>query len=633
MSPRLPARRLALCLLAAAALSACSLAGDITPPPGARQLASEPTRPAVITPAATLTAGPSATAAASAPVNVAADSLPVNRPSAARGAALYAEHCAPCHGDTGNADGAMSANVPGGTEVIPKFAQPDLARAAAPQTWFNVVTQGRLEKFMPPFNEKLSDAQRWDVVAFLYALSTPPTQIDTGQAVYAAECAQCHGEAGQGDGPEAGAQTLRDFTDFALAAAVSPTELFDAITTGAGVAGHAFEANLSADERWAAVEYVRAFAYDYFAPGAPLPVQTGTISGRVLNGTAGASVTGPLSVDLLGFNPDTGVVETITGTTDAQGAYAFAGVPYQAGRQFVVAVTYNNITYHSDVVEFPSDHNQLELPVNVYETTEDTAGLRINRIHTFLLFEVPGQVTVGQLYIFSNLGDRTYQPADGRTVAFALPAGASGLTVQDGEDGVTFFRTEAGFEDSVPVLPGEATSQVLFSYQLPYDGELKFEQAVLYPVSEVNVLLGDLNVDLMGDGFIRAEATDASGTSFQNFSRLGLAANETLTFALQGQAAVAAATEQPGGVTLGDSTSLAIGLGTLAVVLLGLGVWWWRRTPRPARGRRQNREDLLQALAELDDDRAAGKVSEAEYAQERQWLKQELTKVWTDDGR
>ncbi|MBL8056377.1 MAG: c-type cytochrome, partial [Anaerolineales bacterium] len=257
--------RIALGLaLAGLFLAACSLAGDVTPPPGARTIVNAPAELPTQPPVTSAPVQPSA--GTEAPVALA----PSGRPSAAEGAALFAEHCAPCHGDTGNGDGPMAANVPGGSAAVPKFALPDLARQASPQTWFGVVTQGRLDKFMPPFNEKLSDTQRWNVVAFVYTLSTPPDQIAAGQAAYDANCANCHGADGQGQGPDAAGAALRDFTDSTLAAAFSPAQLFDAITTGAGVADHAFTSALSEDQRWATVAYLRAFAYDYFAPGSPL---------------------------------------------------------------------------------------------------------------------------------------------------------------------------------------------------------------------------------------------------------------------------------------------------------------------------------------------------------------------------
>lgn len=631
-------RRLCLPACAGVFLAACSLAGSNPPAPEA--FGSAATAPAVIPTTAASAVPPVAAGGAAAPtVSAGGSSAPValapeGRPSAAEGAALFAEHCAPCHGATGNADGAMTANIPTGADSVPKFALPEKARAASPQAWFGVVTQGRLDKFMPPFQDKLNDAQRWNVVSFLYTLSAPQTQLDAGQAIYTADCARCHGAAGQGDGAEAAGMAMRDFTDPALAATFSPRQLFDALTGGA-VPGHAFEATLSEDERWNVVSYVAAFAYDYFAPGAPLPVQTGIVTGRVANGTPDQALNAAVTVNLIGFDQASGVMETLTGTVDAQGEFQFADVPYQSGRQFVVAAEYKGITYHSSIVEFASGLEALDVPVTVYETTDQTGALRINRVHTFVLFEVPDFVTIGQLYVISNLGQRTFLPDNGRTVEYALPAGATDLQVQDGAEGTTFFRTAAGFVDTVPVLPGEAVSQMLFSFRLPYKDGLKFEQPMLYAVENVNVMIGGGTVTLTGDEFVAGDAQDVSGQTFLNYSRAGLEAGAPLAFELKGPSALSETAAAPAGITASDPTTLAVGLGALACVLLGIGVWWWRRTPGTAQSAAgsakaaASREELLQAIAELDDEHAAGKVSAAEYEKERAWLKQELKKIWT----
>jgi mono/diheme cytochrome c family protein/plastocyanin len=46
----------------------------------------------------------------------------------------------------------------------------------------------------------LSDNDLWDAVAWVWQQQTTPEAIATGQKLYAANCAACHGETGQGDG-------------------------------------------------------------------------------------------------------------------------------------------------------------------------------------------------------------------------------------------------------------------------------------------------------------------------------------------------------------------------------------------------------------------------------------------------
>ena len=46
----------------------------------------------------------------------------------------------------------------------------------------------------------LSDSDLWDAVAWIWQQQTTPQALAEGQKLYAANCAACHGETGQGDG-------------------------------------------------------------------------------------------------------------------------------------------------------------------------------------------------------------------------------------------------------------------------------------------------------------------------------------------------------------------------------------------------------------------------------------------------
>src|SRR3972149_3515611 len=161
-------------------LTAClgfSLAEDITPPPGAQLSAARPTHP-----------------------TLGGQLYPLVPPDPASSEPIFMEKCAPCHGGTGLGDGPQASQLPNPPAPI---GSAELSRQAAPADWYAMVTQGNLEKFMPPFNS-LSERQRWDVVAYLYTLSISPEVVAQGQTLYQDSCAECHGLDGQGDGPKAG---------------------------------------------------------------------------------------------------------------------------------------------------------------------------------------------------------------------------------------------------------------------------------------------------------------------------------------------------------------------------------------------------------------------------------------------
>ncbi len=581
-------------------LTACSLAGDVTPPPTSRvptPAAVEPTLGPIIEPL-----------------------LPEARPVALDGGAIFQERCAACHGPTGNGGGSMTAQLPSG---VPDFSTPGLLRQRTPQDLFLVVTQGRLDKFMPPFAGSLSVAERWNAVAYLHSLGAG-ADYAAGEAAYIANCASCHGPQGQGDGlAAADFAGLRDLSDHEYAAIRSSQDYFD-VLNGDDPA-HAFAGALSEVERWAAVDYARTLAYDYAPPEAVLAERQGTVQGRLVNGTAGAAPPSGLAVVLYGFENDT-LLTTVTATVQADGAFAFSGVAFRPGRQFVATTEYQGIAYSSDPARFRAGAGAplLDLPMPVYETTTDTRVLSVAQVHLFLEFVEPRTVTVGELFVFSNSSDQTLSATAEQPLEFSLPSGATALNVQGGRLDETYFVTDRGFAVAWSVAPGAETSQILYSYRLPYNGELSFAQPVDYPLANVNVLVSDLGVKVVGPRIEDLGLQEFQGQTFQNFAQGALAPGETLSFAVSGEPGTAAAA--PGATTVSDPRSLAIGLGALALVLLGIGVWTLRRRSSAAAPATQ--AGLLRALADLDDAYAARAVGAEAYHRQRVEMKEALKSLW-----
>ena len=622
MTIRLHWRRLALLAATTALLSACSLAGDVTPPPG------QSTVPTSLPVGATV---PPQTQAAPTlePTAMPADvGYPAEAPAALDGGLLFIEHCTRCHGLGGLGDGEMVAQLPA---PPPNLTDPAFTHSRSPLSLFIAITQGNLDALMPPFGDSLTEAERWSLVAYVTTLSTPPDQLDLGQTVYTDNCAACHGATGQGDGPDAAAlsQPVPDFTDQALMVLRTGDDLRAVINGGDAL--HPFADTLSEDEQWAAVAAVRAFAYAYAAPSDVLAERTGALSGTVVNGTAGGSVPAGLEINLHSFDTNS-LIDTLTTTVKADGTFDFGAVGYAPGRQFLVSAVYEDVTYGSEDATFDAAGSPLALTLPIYESTSDPAAVSIAQMHMFLEFQSATEVTIGELFIFSNNSDRTFAASGADLLQFNLPAEATDLNVQNAVLDQDFFRNADGFGALWQIPPGEGSGQLLVSYHLPYDGSLSFSQVMHYPVASVNVLVSDLGIKLDGPNVVYLGPQTFQDQTFQNFSRTGLASGETLTFDLSGTAGTGTTTPASGGgssvgLTSSTTTGLAVGIGAVAVALLGIGVWLYRR-PQQSVDPAARREELLQALAELDAAYAAGDVAQADYLADRAALKAELKAVW-----
>lgn len=90
-----------------------------------------------------------------------------NADAATAGAAIYAERCASCHGDTGAGDGAAAA------ALDPKPAKLAGAGNSEALTYWRIAEGGAMEPFnssMPAHKSVLSEEQIWQVVTFVNTL-------------------------------------------------------------------------------------------------------------------------------------------------------------------------------------------------------------------------------------------------------------------------------------------------------------------------------------------------------------------------------------------------------------------------------------------------------------------------------
>jgi mono/diheme cytochrome c family protein len=105
----------------------------------------------------------------------------------------------------------------------------------------------------------------WIVPAEYKSLKNPlppsGTNLHAARQIYGDECAQCHGEHGQGDGPQAKSNfpLPADLTDPKLLRNVTDGEIFYQISEGRRPMP-SFKRRLTPDQRWQLVLLVRSFS-------------------------------------------------------------------------------------------------------------------------------------------------------------------------------------------------------------------------------------------------------------------------------------------------------------------------------------------------------------------------------------
>lgn len=647
-------------LLLGFVLTGCSMSGDITPPPGSELPAPEVVIPTVVT----------------SPV------FPIVSPNPTNGEALYKRECTQCHGELGLGDGPQADQL---SVPVATLGLSDFARQFSPAEWYNVVTQGNMEKFMPAF-PNLTDRQRWDVVAYAMSLSTSKFVVSQGKALYESKCANCHGIAGKGDGMDASslANQPKDFTDQSFMSQLSIASLYQSITSGVAPDMPAYSGTLDDPQRWALAGYLRSFTFAvnsasenadatptftgtilptaiaYPNPSAfPYPAVTqvstitataeispavttiGSVTVQLINGSGGDAPSDAL-VTLYGFD-DMQNTYSETLSLGEGGVYTFTNVLMPEGRVFLARSDYASGIYGSDIVTADPNTPDLKLPITVYDTTTDVSILTTDRVHIFFDFTDPQNVQVIEVFIISNPSKHAVvsPTPDGSVVSFPLPQGYTNLQFQDGSIGDRYLEISQGFADTMTVNPGVGQYQVIFAFQMPYNRELHFIQPMALPTSAVVVMVPDNGVKLTSAMLEVGGTRDYQSTTYRMYNGSSLLAGSALDFRLSGNPKQAASSL----FTAGTAQNLAIGLGGFGLVLVGVGVWLFLRNPRKLAFKRsaigtepsstfsdvvvssEDENTLMDAIIALDDQYHTGNLPQEAYLERRAVLKEKLRKV------
>ncbi len=592
------------------------------------------------------------------PVDMSA-AFPLVPPNPANGALIYAEKCLPCHGEKGMGDGPQSGNL---STPAAALGRPEVARIARPVDWFEIVTLGNIERLMPGFSS-LTDRQRWDVVAYAFTLSTTPDEMELGREKYDLNCAECHGPSGQGDGERAVTLATRpaSWADQENLARLSADDIVEVVTTGQQ--DHpSFVDVLNEVEQYAVAAYIRSLSFaPQTQPGESLAVEQPlqreqdkveqstaeqggaeavfdkiTIFGRVENATPGGSIPAGLQVVVTAYEGMTPALEA-TGDVAVEGTYRVEEVPFSTDYVYFAQVQANGLAFNSEILHGADVTGpEMELPIQIYDTTTDTSGLRADRLHIFFDFSQAGILQVVNLYIISNPGGEVVVAPDAEqpVVRFSLPEGATNLQFQDGELGGRYVKTDDGFGDRMAISPGSGQHQVLFAYSLPYDRKLSLKMPVSLPVDAAIVMIPPADVSLKSDQLMDAGQRNVQGMEFQVYqTAASLPAGSELSMALSGRTNMAGTTTRSNSIN-----SLLVGAGILGAVLIGAGVWLYRQRmsqeafddDEEVDGDEEiveSSEALLDAIVALDDLHASGELPETAYQERRAELKARLAEA------
>lgn len=582
-----------------------------------------------------------------APTAVPESSLPAQHPDLAQGQAIFTENCTRCHGENGQGDGEFV--LTGQLRVPPPdFTDQERTRAQVASAWFDVVTHGRIENLMPPWRDSLSEAERWSVTLYAYTLNYQQAQIAEGASVWAEHCAACHGDTGAGDGPQADADTPpMDLTQPGALVEQSDERLFDLLSGGED-AVHAFADTLDASQRWAVIAYARTLAVENSniigqevlrpvatpevasettaAPEAETVATQGVIRGQINNGTENGTISETLTVTLRVFDAQLSQ-QTFETPVSEDGSFVFPDVPLRPDNAYIATTLYQDRLFTSDMRSGDPATTVLELPITVFETTNDPAVVSISSV----LVQISGAANglqVAQLLTFSNRSDRVFSLdetiAGDRhpSVSISIPSGAQNINTADETNRFVMSDDGTALTDTQPLFPGD-DHIVHVIYTLPYSGEAQFELPIHYDLEgSVSVMMQPDSLQLASDQLPLVGTQTMGNATFTTYGAdLVLPAGEMLTFDVTGASTAPA----PVLTTPNMLPYALIAAGGLSILIAAVLFYRGRQLPSTT-VHRSTQQALIDKIAALDDLHEKGIIGVDDYARERERLKQALAK-------
>jgi len=522
------------------------------------------------------------------------------QPNLENGGRIFAERCVECHGLSGDGRGGLV--IAGSVEQPLDMTDRAQVMAKSPLEWFEIITAGRIENLMPPWEDALSDAERWDLALYSYTLAYDDALLELGERIWRESCDDCE-----------------------LPTLIPP--VFSDAEYAASLNRDFFEWALNGSEAVAATAYARwnsLSARDESEARMPLS----EIAGRVLQGTAGARLPADTLVQLRYGNADVGfsVVEAIAA---ADGSFLFKGIPFSADLDYAVGAEYAGRLFSRRV--FPLE--EAEPTITIYDETNDPLAVSVARISVSLepatLEGLGAGLYISQILTYRNDSDRIYTSGrgfeDGREASLLIqfPQGARLLSGDANGRYVVIEDVEElpdSAIDTLPVLPGEV-HDLLLEFWLPYQDGGRFEQKFNNPIdAEVTVTASQelrLESDWLGQG-----AAKESGANQRFSAALRLDRDPRISFGISGDP-FATSSDDRSIVTSEALPALLLGGIAVAATLLGaLGL-----TKRRQNGSKGEIDRLVAELARLEADHDQGRINHDLYHHQRRALKAKLAQL------
>lgn len=351
------------------------------------------------------------------------------------------------------------------------------------------------------------------------------------------------------------------------------------------------------------------------------PALAATVSGRVVMGTEGAELPSELQVMVLENPEDPEQQQRPTpATVGSDGSFSFEA---DEDTNYAVGMFHESVAYTTLVPAGTAE----DVELTIFGTTDDPSTVRVasDSITVVKGAEEEGNVLeVLQLLRVENTSDRTYVGPSGdspRVLTMPVAESAYDLTPADRSNPAGLTGEGGEVVSTAPLRPGVTSIAYLYRVQVPRSG-WQLRREVLQPTQRADILIGSGLVFDGGPGFEFQEETELGGQNYRRYRRENLTPGTALA------ADIGFPDTSSGGVWIGAGVAAAV-----LAALLGAGEVRRRKRKTSARAAKQALQDapaqparaeLIEQIARLDEQHAAGEISDGDHQQQREQLLEQV---------
>jgi hypothetical protein len=361
----------------------------------------------------------------------------------------------------------------------------------------------------------------------------------------------------------------------------------------------------------------------------------GTITGSIQNGTAGGSVPADTDVTLFVFSPNADPVQS-TVTAGDNGAFIFEEVTLQPDGQYVATALYRDRIFTSDLRSPDANAATLQLPITIYELTEDPSVVEISGLVT-QVNAIGDVLEIAQVFSLRNTSDRAFSTSqiaeNGQpiSVVVSLPPGAIITGLIENQARYVVLPEQFLLVDTAPVLPGQ-DHIVQVVYIIQYQTDAIIEQPIQYALAgPVRLLIRPTTLRVQSAQLQPIGLQTIGTTEYAEYgAELALDAGDVLRFDVSGS--TLDVSQRAENLVASTSLPLIIILVIAGEIALIGGLYLWYRQRRAVttapRAKAPDalaiQDALVRQIAALDAAFEKGEISGDYHARQRAALKAQL---------